>query len=177
MKEQLSILRSQIPNSRASSHASHAALQESGFTLLELLVVVGIIAIVTGLLVTIIYQLFRIPRQGSDQLAVDSDLRNAGLWLVQDGNQSVSFTPAGTCGIFVAPTSTGSSRSITYTLSGNVLSRQDSGTGKTTGVARHVSSVQCPAAVMTDTVALRLSVARGNVSASQTFTVTLRVME
>lgn len=160
-----------------SPRAPRSTLHECGFTLLELLVVIGILAIVTGLLVTIVYQLFRIPRQGSDQLAVDSDLRNAGLWLVQDGNQSVSFTPAGTCGIFVAPTSTGSSRSITYTLSGNMLSRQDSGTGKTTSVARHVSSVQCPATVTTDTVAVGLSVARGGVSASQVLTVTLRVME
>jgi len=150
-------------------------ISEHGFTLIELLAVIAIISMVTGLLVTILYQFLTIPRWGNAQLAVDSDLRNAGLWLVRDGNESASFIPGGTCGIFY----TGPTRNISYTYSylpaENALSRQDSDTGQTISVARHVSGVQCPSVMTTDTVAITLVSSSGDVSASQTFTVALRV--
>ena len=154
-----------------------AARRSRGFTLIELLVVIAIIAIVTGTLVAIIYQFVKVPRWGNAQLAVDHDLRNVGMWLMRDGNQSTTFTPGGTCGVFAAPTYTGSTRTITYTYSAaaNTLNRQDSGTGRTTAVARNLTSVQCPAGVVTGTVAFSVTAASGDVSASQAYTVTMRV--
>ena len=147
---------------------------KNGYTLVELLVVLGLTTIVTGVLVTVIYQFYTVTSLGNAQLAVDADLRNAGLWLMRDGNQSTVFTQTGTCGVFAAPTYTGSTRYITYTFLAGTLSRQDSSTGQVIGVARRLAapptcSVQGQSAVivLTSTV--------GKVSNSATFTVTLRV--
>jgi len=155
---------------------NHESRFTQGFTLVELLATVAIIAIVTGLLVLILYQFFSITRWGNDQLAVDGDLRNTGLWLMRDGSGSASFSPSGTCGVFTAPTLT-ATRTITYTYAPvqNTLSRQDSSTGRTTVLARHVTGVQCPSGVVTGTVTFSITAASGDVSASQVFTVTTRV--
>jgi len=156
---------------------NHESRFTQGFTLVELLATVAIIAIVTGLLVLILYQFFSITRWGNDQLAVDGDLRNTGLWLMRDGSGSASFSSTVPCGVFVAPTSIGVTRAITYTYAPvqNTLSRQDSSTGRTTVLARHVTGVQCPSGVVTGTVTFSITAASGDVSASQVFTVTTRV--
>lgn len=140
----------------------------AGFTLVELLVVLGLIAVVTGLLVTIFYQFWRVPRWGNAQMAVDSDLRDAGLWLVRDGNQSRAFIPGGSCGTF----QTGHGETYTYTLNGTVLQRTDS-SGGTVAVARHVQAVSC--ATDGERVFVTMQVAAGPVSATVTYTVTMRV--
>ncbi len=156
---------------------NHESRFTQGFTLVELLATVAIIAIVTGLLVLILYQFFSISRWGNDQLTVDGNLRNTGLWLMQDGNRSASFFPTGTCGVFVAPTSIDATRTITYTYSAaqNTLSRQDSSAGGTTVLARHVTGVLCPSAVVTSTATFSVTAASDDVSASQVFIVTMRV--
>ncbi len=146
---------------------------KNGYTLVELLVVMGLITIVTGVLVTVIYQFYTVTSLGNAQLAVDADLRNAGLWLMRDGNQSTVFTQTGTCGVFAAPTFIGSTRYITYTFSAGTLSRQDSGTGQVIGVARRVTGVQCQQNGRS--VSITLTSANGNVSNSAMFTVALRV--
>lgn len=154
----------------------HVSRHTRGFTLVELLVVIAILAIVTGALVTILYQFSRVSRWGNAQLAVDNDLRNVGMWVARDGNASTSFTSGGTCGSFTAP-SIGVTRTITYTysLAESALNRQDSGTGRTNTVARNLAGVQCPAGVVTGTVVFSVTVARGDISVNQTYTVTMRV--
>ena len=156
---------------RFTYHAARSA--QRGFTLVELLASIAIISIVTGMLVLIMYQFLVIPRRGNAQLAVDSDLRNAGLWLVQDGSQGVSFTGSGTCGVFAVPTAAGATRTITYTLNANTLSRQEG--SQIIGVARHVNGVQCPSGSVTGTIAFSLTASSASVSNSAVFTVTLRV--
>ncbi len=132
----------------------------------------------TGLLVTILYQLLTIPRWGNAQLATDSDLRNAGLWLVRDGNESLDFTGTpGACTPFAFNTGPAHGEVYTYSLSGTTLNRQDGGTGRINGVARHVSSVVCPSGTTSGTVTITLVSSVGNVSTSQTFIVTTRVDE
>ena len=140
----------------------------AGFTLVELLVVLGLIAVVTGLLVTIFYQFWRVPRWGNAQMTADSDLRNVGLWLVRDGNQSRAFIPGGTCGSF----QTGHGEVYTYSLSGESLQRTDS-SGGTVTVARHVRAISCT--TDGERVFVTVQVAVGPVSTSATYTVTMRV--
>jgi prepilin-type N-terminal cleavage/methylation domain-containing protein len=148
---------------------------QNGYTLVELLVVMGLITIVTGVLVTVIYQFYTVTSLGNAQLAVDADLRNAGLWLMRDGNQSAVFTQTGTCGVFAAPTFIGSTRYITYTFSAGTLNRRDSGTpGQVIGVARRLAAPPT-CSVQGQSAVILLTSATGQVSNSATFTVTLRV--
>jgi len=145
---------------------------QHGYTLTELLVVIALLAIVTGVASLAIYQFYTVTSWGNAQMAVDADLRNAGLWLMHDGNESRSFTAAGTCGTF----DTGRSRTYTYALNGNQLNRTDSQTGQTIVVAHRVNSVQCPAGPVTGgALAVTITSSSGKVSGTATFTVTLRV--
>jgi prepilin-type N-terminal cleavage/methylation domain-containing protein len=148
-----------------------------GFTLVELLVAMAIIAFVVGILAMVVYQFSRIPRWGNAQLDVDNDLRNVGMWLMRDGNGSTSFTSSGSCGVFAVPTSSGSTRAITYTysLAESALTRQDSETGKVVTIARRLSGVQCPAGVVTGTAVISVTATSGDVSTSRAYTVTMRV--
>lgn len=147
--------------SRASHHP------EAGFTLTELLVVVGLLTILTGLLVAIMYQLWRVPQWGSAQMTVDNDLRTIGLWLLRDGNQSNDFIAGGSCGTF----HTGHGPTYIYALNGTTLERTDQDGNKVI-VARHVQGISCMDAGTQ--VQVTVQVARGPVAASQTFTVTMR---
>ncbi|HEC33676.1 MAG TPA: type II secretion system protein [Chloroflexi bacterium] len=153
----------------------HVSRFTQGFTLVELLVVIAIISIVTGLLLMILYQFLRLPRWGNAQLAVNSDLRNAGLWLMRDGNESRVFTGAVPCDVFTFDTGRGTT--YAYALSGSTLWRTDSSTGQTIGVARHVTGIECPTGLVTGTVPVTVIITStsGGISDSGTFTVTLRV--
>ena len=106
-------------------HPTQASRSERGFTLVELLVVAGIVGLLMALLATIVYQIMNIPRWGNARMNVDSDLRNAGLWLVRDGNQSQVFTGTVPCNTFTF--GTGSERGVeyTYTYMGTTLMRTD----------------------------------------------------
>lgn len=146
---------------------------EQGFTLVELLVTVAIVAIVSGVLVMIVYQFLHIPRWGNAQLAVDSDLRNAGLWLTRDGNESRVFTGTVPCNTFVFDTGRG--RTYTYTRNGETLLRTDSASGEMMPVGRHVTAVACPSGTLTGTVTVAVTSTRGSVSGSALVTVTMRV--
>jgi prepilin-type N-terminal cleavage/methylation domain-containing protein len=156
----------------APSPQSPVPNTQHGFTLVELLVALAILSVITGLLVGIVYQLLTIPRWGKAQLAVDQDFRNAGLWLMRDGNESQQFTGTpGTCTPFTFDTGRGVQ--YTYTHSGDTLSRAAG--AQVVGVARHVTSVVCPPGTSTGIVAITLVSTKGDVSASQIYTITMRV--
>ena len=192
MRFQISNLQSQISNRRSDARRAGGRKQEirnaqksganfpkseirNGYTLIELLVVMGLTTIVTGVLVTVIYQFYTVTSLGNAQLAVDADLRNAGLWLMRDGSQGQTFTSTpGVCVPFAFDTGPQRGVVYTYSFSGSTLSRQDGSTGQVIGVARRLAapptcSVQGQSAVIV------LTSATGKVSNSATFTVTLRV--
>jgi prepilin-type N-terminal cleavage/methylation domain-containing protein len=151
--------------------ACHGARQR-GFTLLELLVVLGALSLVTGVTLMAIFQMLNVPAQGNARLAIDADFRAANLWLMRDGNESQSFTPGGTCGVFY----TGAARNISYTYSyaAGTLNRTDSRTGSTIAAAHHLKSAPtCVPSGQLVTVAFTSS--SGSVSGSSTIIVALRV--
>ncbi len=147
-------------------------VEQRGFTLIELLIVIGIIAIITGVVVNMFYQFYRVPRWGNAQLNVSNALRTATLWLAHDAHESQTFTPGGTCGTF----DTGRGTTYTYALNGGRLERTASDSGRTIAVAHYVSALQCPGSVVSGgSAAFRLTFTSGAVSSQQTLTVTLRV--
>jgi prepilin-type N-terminal cleavage/methylation domain-containing protein len=150
----------------------------NGYTLTELLVVLALLSLATGVLAMTIYQFYAVTNWGNAQMAVDADLRNAGQWLEHDGNQSISFTPGGGCGVFAAPAYTGSistTRYIAYVYSSPTLNRQDSSApGQTISVARRIATPPL-CTVQGRMVIVNLTSKVGNVSNIATFTVTLRV--
>lgn len=145
--------------------------KQRGFTLVELLVVLALIAVVTGVVVNMFYQFYRVPRWGNAQLNVSNALRTASLWLAHDAHESRLFTPSGTCGVF----DTGRGVTYTYALNGSVLERTDSDTGRTIAVARYVAALQCPSAPTSDLAVFRLTLSSGPVSSNEAITVALRV--
>ena len=156
-----------------SVHLTIPASRMAGFTLVELLVVIAILTLITGALVAILYQVFEIPRLGNDQMTVDSDLRNAGLWLVRDANESSTFR--GESAYFGFDTGSMHGTVYTYTLTGSVLEREDSGSGRTQAIARHVSDLQYPTGTHTGTVVIMLTATQGDVSNRAAYTLTMRV--
>ena len=146
--------------------------RQQGFTLLELIVVLGTLSLVTGVTLMAIYQLLIVPVNGNARLAVDADFRTANLWLMHDGNESQSFTaPGGTCVFY-----TGATRNISYTYSysAGALNRTDSSSGKTIAVAHHLKSppICTPSGQL---VTFTFTSSSGNVSSSATVIVALRV--
>lgn len=76
-----------------NSYAQGLLVEESGMTLVELLVGVGISAAVLTLIGTFIFQFFTVTRQGNARMDVTSDLQSLSLWLGRDSAEAYSFVP------------------------------------------------------------------------------------
>jgi len=140
--------------------------RSQGFTLVELLVAIGILALVTGTLTLIVYHFVTIPRWGNARMTVDGALRNAGVWLRRDGNQSEAFVPGGSCGTF----ETAHGPTFEYALTGDTLYRVEG--GQTQVVARHIDTITCSANGNVVTVTLVAS--EGDVTDNATYQVVMR---
>jgi len=163
-----------------------AVRDASGFTLIELLIVLAIVGILGGVLSLVLYQLLDVPRLGGAQMAVDSDLRNTGLWLARDGNEAWQFV-AGTppvYGTFYITHTGGITVTTTYRYDSTHETMwrdyQTATESRTTGVARHVAQgSDVTFATSGDIVAVTLTATSGTgrnrVTSSQVYTVTMRV--
>ena len=63
---------------------------EAGFTLVELLVALGVAALIVGLLSTITFQILTATDRGQDKLAVLHDHGTAFQWLNRDAQMAVA---------------------------------------------------------------------------------------
>ena len=120
--------------------------EQKGFTLVEILIALGITALVAGTLGTAIFQIFDRSARGNDTLKALNDIHNAGRWLYLDGERAettdlVDATPPvpPVNAMSLSWTSDGQLHTATYSLSGTELVRNHNGT--VTTVARYVSSV------------------------------------
>ena len=117
---------------------------QRGLTLVELLLALGISALIASTLGTAIHQFIMTSERGNDSLRALHDVQNAGFWLTLDGERA-----EGTSLVDGAPpvqsmtlswTSGGQAHTSTFSLSGAALRREHNGT--ITTVARHVASAQ-----------------------------------
>jgi len=155
---------------------------ERGMTLVEILVALAITGLITGTLVTGIYQIYQVTGWGSNQMRVQHDLQNAATWVNRDvvsassadvsGSQMVLTIPYFPSGTF---TYTADIRTITYTHSAadRALTR-DSGVSTVT-VARHiVSNPFPPTDTITSTITITLISQAGVVTGSATLHLDMR---
>lgn len=155
---------------------------ESAMTLVEILVALAIAGLITGTLVTAIYQIYQRTGWGSNQMRVQHDLQNAATWLNRDVVSASSAEVTGSQMILTIPyfssgtyTYTADIRTITYTFSTaeRILAR-DSVTSTVT-VARHiVSSPFPPTDTITSTITITLTSQAGDVTGSATLHLDMR---
>ena len=117
---------------------------QRGLTLVELLLALGISALITGTLSTAIHQFIRVSERGNDSLRALHDVQNAGFRLTLDGERAegtnlVDGAPSAQS-MTLRWTSGGQAHTSTYSLSDTALKRDHNGT--VTTVARHVASAQ-----------------------------------
>ncbi|MEA3459161.1 MAG: prepilin-type N-terminal cleavage/methylation domain-containing protein, partial [Chloroflexota bacterium] len=145
---------------------------ERGMTLVEILVALAITALITGILVTAIYQIYQVTGWGNNEMRVQHDLQNAATWLNRDVVSASSAEVTGSQMVLTIPYfSAGdiSTRTITYThpVAGGVLTR-DSVTSTVT-VARHVDSVAFSATgTVTSTITITITSQASDVTQSAT---------
>src|SRR5688500_18005371 len=94
-------------NANLTSRASSKAAPQAGFTLVELLVVIGIIALLVGILMPVLSK----AREAAQRTQCLSNLRSIGQVLQMYANQYKSHLPAGRHGSFA--------QSIHYMAIGN----------------------------------------------------------
>lgn len=116
--------------------------RQDGFTLVEILVALGIAALITTVLGTAIFQILDRSARGGETVRALNDIQNAGQWLYLDGERAETTDlvdndpPVDRMRLdWVAD---GVSHTAIYTISGTELERDHNGT--VTTVARYVSN-------------------------------------
>ena len=157
---------------------------ERGMTLVEILVALAITALITGTLVTAIYQIYQVTGWGSNQMRVQHDLQNAATWLNRDVVSASSAHIASASQMtltipyldsMITDTVTVYTRVITYTFSitDSTLTR-DSG-DSTLIVARHVNSfIPSPTGTVTSVITITITSQAGDVTRSATLHLDMR---
>jgi len=111
-------------------------LEQKGFTMVELLISIGILGIMAPLLAFALFQILTFTERGRAGFEAQADTRNASTWMSQDimmaqGTDLVVGTPIGDpdCGTPVGFTWTdyfddrNTNHEVTYCLDGNDLKR------------------------------------------------------
>jgi len=150
---------------------------ERGMTLVEILVGLAITGLITGTLVTAIYQIYQVTGWGNNQLRVQHDLQNAATWLNRDVVSASSADISGTQMVLTIPylsTDTILTRTITYTHSAPWLTR-DCGVSTVITVARHiVTNPFPPTDTITSSITITLTSQASDVTGSATLQLDMR---
>ena len=155
---------------------------ERGIVLTELFVVLAIGGLVTGLLVTAIYQVYHVTGWGNAELSVQHDLQNAATWLNRDVMSTSSAEVSGSQMVLTIPYFSGSSvltRIITYTHSAAEASFVRDCGDSTLIVARQVDSVSFSPTgpVVTSAITITLTSRASDISGSAVLHLDMRPTE
>jgi len=155
---------------------------ERGMTLVEILVALAITGLITGILVTAIYQIYQVTGWGSNQMRVQHDLQNAATWLNRDvvSAYSAHIVSASEMTLTIPYvdsmiTDTVNTRVITYTFSitDSILTR-DCG-DSTLIVARHaISFIPSPTGMVTSAITITIISQASDVVQSATLHLDMR---
>ena len=158
---------------------------ERGMTLVEILVALAITGLITGILVTVIYQIYQVTGWGNNELVVQHDLQNAATWFNRDvvSASSAHIVSASQMTLTIPYvgsiiTDTVYTRVITYTFSitNSTLTRDSD--DSTLIVARHVNSfVPSPTGMVTSAIMITLTSQAGDVTGSATLHLDMRPTE
>ena len=136
--------------------------KQRGFTLVEILLAMGITALITGVLGTAIFQIFDRTASGQDTLRALSDIQNAGQWLYLDGEKAATSDLIDNAPPVTAMTlswsTEGTPHTATYTLTGPALVRNHNGVETT--VARYLSGAEF--SISDDLIAIKLTSTPGS---------------
>jgi prepilin-type N-terminal cleavage/methylation domain-containing protein len=96
-------------------------LGERGFTLVELLIALAIMALVSGAMATATVQVFRCTERNNNRMTAVCQVQNAGYWISRDarraqGLTSDNLTPPDFLALSWTDESTGDTYQVTYTL-------------------------------------------------------------
>ncbi len=136
--------------------------QQRGFTLVEILLALGITAMITGVMGTAIFQIFDRSASGQDTLRALSDIQNAGQWIYLDGEKAESSDhinnapPVNT--MTLSWSTEGTPHTAIYALTGTALVRNHNGVETT--VARYLSGAEF--SISDDLIAIKLTSSPGN---------------
>ena len=144
--------------------------RQDGFTLIEVLIALGIAALITGVLGTAIFQILDRSARGGETVRALNDIQNAGQWLYLDGERAEttdlveSASPVDNMRLdWVADSQ---SHTVSYSISGTELVRDHNGV--VTTVARYVSNADF--SISNRLITINLTSTPGSTGASKDIT-------
>ncbi|MCJ7604538.1 MAG: type II secretion system protein [Dehalococcoidales bacterium] len=144
---------------------------EKGFTLVELVIAVGLTGVIIVVLGAAVYQILTVTQYGNDRLTAQHELQNAARWFLYDGQRAVSANITGGLLLTVSANAT-----VDYSLAGTEL-RRTAGSAIMV-LARNISGADFSLNDRLVTMSLTSAPAgRDNVSQNGTYAVYLRVGE
>ena len=116
--------------------------RQDGFTLVEVLIALGIAALITSTIGTAIFQILDRSARGGETVRALNDIQNAGQWLYLDGERAettdlVENDPS-VASMVLSWVADGQSHTVSYSITGTELVRDHNGV--VTTVARYVSN-------------------------------------
>jgi prepilin-type N-terminal cleavage/methylation domain-containing protein len=125
--------------------------EQSGFTLIELIVALAITGLLAGGLSATIFQVLNGNAQSSSQMNVVRQVQNAGYWISQDTLMAQIVARSGATGFPLTLTWTEfgvdeDEHQVVYTLVADQLKREhytNSVLDATTFIARYINSISC----------------------------------
>jgi prepilin-type N-terminal cleavage/methylation domain-containing protein len=117
--------------------------KEGGYTLVELLIAIGISGLMFMVTGAVMFQLTTVSGNGNDRPTAIHEMQNAGYWFNQDGQAAVSATGGAALSLTIPSSpSLPAGQIITYSLAGTDLhDLQRSDGSSTINLAQHVTDL------------------------------------